>query len=142
MQRYWVIAPVQSKPLELFEKVWEFDLANDLISIGWSQLGDVSSMSRQELLDLVVAAYPDKPATTAALFRNMLWSFFHEIDAGDYVLARRGRKTLAAVGRLNRHSTLPARTHILLANTRTTISCGLTGRINPATSSSQRLSFR
>ena len=46
MPRYWVIAPVESKPPELFDKVWQFDLVNNLISIGWKQLGDVSKMSR------------------------------------------------------------------------------------------------
>lgn len=30
MPRYWVIAPVESKPPELFDKVWKFDLANNL----------------------------------------------------------------------------------------------------------------
>ena len=34
MSRYWVIAPVESKPSELFDKVWQFDVANGLISIG------------------------------------------------------------------------------------------------------------
>ena len=33
MPRYWVIAPVDSKPPELFDKVWQFDLANNRISI-------------------------------------------------------------------------------------------------------------
>jgi len=28
MPRYWVIAPVESKPRELFDRVWQFDLAN------------------------------------------------------------------------------------------------------------------
>ncbi len=30
----------------------------------------------------------------------MLWTFYHEIAIGDYVIARRGRKTLAAVGKV------------------------------------------
>lgn len=40
MPRYWVIAPVESKPPELFDKVWQFDLANHLITIGWTEPGD------------------------------------------------------------------------------------------------------
>jgi restriction system protein len=98
--RYWVIAPVESKPTEQFDKVWQFDLANNLISIGWSQLGDVSKMSRDALGAAVAAAYPDKPAQTKGLIANMLWAFFHEIAPGDFIIARRGRKTLAAVGRV------------------------------------------
>jgi len=30
----------------------------------------------------------------------MLWAFYHEIVPGDFVIARRGRKTLAAVGKV------------------------------------------
>lgn len=98
MPRYWVIAPVEAKPTELFDQVWQFDLANDLISIGWTQLGDVSKVNRQELSEVVASTYSDKPQQTKGLFANMLWAFYHEICPGDIVVARRGRKTLAAVG--------------------------------------------
>ncbi len=98
MPRYWVIAPVEAKKPELFERVWQFDLANNVISIGWSELGDVSNLNREELAGAVAAAYPDKPLATRSLFSNMLWAFFHEIVPGDIVIARRGRKNLAAVG--------------------------------------------
>ena len=33
MPRYWLIAPVRAQPPELFDKVWQFDLANNVISI-------------------------------------------------------------------------------------------------------------
>jgi hypothetical protein len=49
MPRYWIIAPVEVKPTELFDKVWQFDVANNLISIGWHELGDVSTLSREAL---------------------------------------------------------------------------------------------
>lgn len=100
MPRFWVIAPVEAKPRELFDKVWQFDLANSLISIGWNQLGDVSRMSREEISATVAAAYPDKPPATKSLIANMFWAFFHEISPGDLVIARRGRKTIAAIGRV------------------------------------------
>jgi restriction system protein len=101
MPRYWVIAPVESKPPELFGKVWQFDLANNLISIGWKQLADVSKMSREELSEAVASTYPDKPLQTKGLYANMIWAFYHEVGAGDFVIARRGRKTLAAVGKVS-----------------------------------------
>lgn len=101
MSRYWVIAPVESNPPELFDKVWQFDLANSLISTGWQALGDVSKMRREELSEAVLLTYPDKPPATRALFANMLWALYHEISPGDLVIARRGRKTLAAVGKVS-----------------------------------------
>lgn len=96
--RYWVIAPVEAKPQDRFDRAWKFDLANGLISIGWSELGDVSKMSREQLSAAVATTYPDRRLATATLFANMIWAFYHEIAPGDIVLARRGRKILAAVG--------------------------------------------
>jgi len=101
MPRYWMIAPVESKPSEMFDKVWQFDIANNLISIGWNQLGDVSQMSREKLSEAVASTYPDKPQQTKGLYANMIWAFYHEISPGDFVIARRGRKILAAVGKVS-----------------------------------------
>lgn len=102
MPRYWVIAPFESKNADIFEKVWQFDLSNNVISIGWSQLGDTSKMSRPALIEAVAATYPDKPNATKSLLVNMLWSFSHEVALGDVVIARKGRKVLAAVGKVTR----------------------------------------
>lgn len=99
MVRYWVIAAVQSNPPELFEKVWNFDLENEVISIGW-ELGDISQMNRDQLIKSLSSKYPEKPQQSISLIANMLWSFYHEIKKGDYVIARRGRKAIAAVGQV------------------------------------------
>jgi len=72
MPRYWVMAPVESKPPELFDKVWQFDLAHRVISMGWKQLGDISQIGRDELAEAVASTYPDKPSQTKALYTNML----------------------------------------------------------------------
>jgi restriction system protein len=100
MPRYWIIAPVESDPPDLFNKVWQFDLANNLISIGWAELGNVSDKNRQELAEAVALTYPDRPPGTKGLITNMIWAFYHEISPGDFVIARRGLKTLAAVGKV------------------------------------------
>jgi restriction system protein len=98
MPRYWVIAPVESKPADLYEKVWSFDLVNNVISIGWKELGDVSTMSRDALSIAIAKTYPNKTPPAKGLVGNMIWAFYHEIAAGDFILARRGRKVLAALG--------------------------------------------
>ena len=49
MSRYGGMAPVESKPPELCDEVWHFDLTNDLLSNGWKECGDVSQMSRDDL---------------------------------------------------------------------------------------------
>ena len=100
MSRCWIIAPVEANPPDLFNKVWQFDLAHNIISIGWKQLGDVSAMRRQELAQAVASNYPEKPPGTKGLIANMIWAFYHEIGPGDSIIARKGRKTLAAVGKV------------------------------------------
>ncbi len=94
------MAPVESKPADLFDKVWQYNLAENVISIGWKQLGDVTAMSRDELAEAVARIYPDKPSQTKGLYTNMLWAFYHEMLPGDYVIARRGRKMLAGIGKV------------------------------------------
>jgi restriction system protein len=94
------MAPVESKPPELFDKVWKYDLAQNAISIGWTELGDVSQLSRDALTEAVASTYSGKPAQTKGLYTNMLWAFYHDMLPGDYVIARRGRKTLAGVGKI------------------------------------------
>ena len=100
MPRYWIIAPNRAEPASDFENVWQFDLANNLISIGWAELGDVSKMSKQELAETVASTYPEASPPTKGLVTNMVWAFYHEIGSGDLVIARRGRKSLAAVGKV------------------------------------------
>ncbi len=92
MIRYWVIAPYANVP-EVFEKVWQFDLANEIISIGWKELGDFSSLTKSDLRAAMHKAYD---GNTRGL--NMLWDFYHSIRAGDIVIARKGRKKIAGVG--------------------------------------------
>ena len=101
MPRYWLIAPVRAQPPELFDKVWQFDLANNVISIGWKRLGDVSKMNREQLSESVASTYTDNTPATSARLANMIWNFYHEIGLGDFVIARRGRKTLAGVGKVS-----------------------------------------
>jgi len=94
------MAPVKSKPMELFDEVWQFDLANNVISIGWKQLGDITNITRVDLAETIASTYPDKPPQTKGLYTNMLWAFYNEMLPGDYVIARRGRKTLVGVGKI------------------------------------------
>lgn len=118
MPRYWIIAPIESEPRELFEKVWKFDVDNNLISIGWKELGDVSNMSREQLSEAVAATYSKRPPQTKILFANMLWAFHHEISPGDFIIARRGRKMLASVGRVTQSAFYsPGRTRSVITQT-------------------------
>jgi predicted Mrr-cat superfamily restriction endonuclease len=93
--RYWVIAPYLSTEQEAFQQVWEYDLRNGVIAIGWRELGDVSELTEDQLKARIREVYGDRNLT---LSFNMLWRFYHVVEPGDMVIARRGRKTIAAVG--------------------------------------------
>jgi restriction system protein len=101
MPRYWIIAPVEADPSDVFDKAWEFDLSHDIISIGWASLGDTSKMSREQLEEAVAAAYPDRPPASKKYIARTIWTFEHEIAIGDWVIARRGLKVREAVGQVS-----------------------------------------
>lgn len=90
--RYWVIAPFDSTQPEMWEKVWQFDLANNVLSIGWEEIGNPSQLSESEIKDVLQKAYGGGSSS------HVIWNFYHNIQLGDMVLARRGRKKIAAVG--------------------------------------------
>lgn len=95
MARYWVIAPYLSTEQKAFEQVWEYDLRNGVIAIGWRDLGDISELTEDQLKVRIRELYGDRNLT---LYSNILWRFYHVVEPGDMVVARRGRKTIAAVG--------------------------------------------
>ena len=101
MPRNWIIAPYEAKPRDQFDKVWQYDLTNNLISIGWESLGDVSKMSRPELAKAFAATYPERPPGAKGLITKMVWQFYREISPGDFVIARRGRKAFVVVGKVS-----------------------------------------
>lgn len=97
MPRYWVVAPFKNK--DFFEQVWQFDLANGVISIGWSDLGDISAYpDKASLRSVYEEKYYTRNSGSITRTVNMIWNFYHEIEKGDVILARRGTKQLAAIG--------------------------------------------
>lgn len=100
MSRFWVVTPLyyDSANPGPWERAWKFDLDHGIISIGWGELGDISGLTKEELLDRVVGTYSDYSPAAATGACGMLHNFYHAVQRGDTILARRGRKTLAAVG--------------------------------------------
>lgn len=99
MARIWVIAPYDSGETELFDTAWEFDKQNNTIALGWSELGDISKISRLQLEALFTKTYgkeKTKAVTTKDI--NALWAFYHEIHEGDIIVSRRGRKKILSTG--------------------------------------------
>ncbi|MBD3407594.1 MAG: DUF1016 family protein [Candidatus Lokiarchaeota archaeon] len=74
------------------------DLEHGTIAVGWKSIGDASSLDWDDIWDKAAETYPDKSDRSHSIDANALWNFFHEIEIGDKILARRGRKILLAVG--------------------------------------------
>lgn len=97
MTRYWVISPYYSKS-DIFEKVWEYDRKNNLISIGWNKLGDVSGLDESTLKKRIREAYEGR--RNLGYVFNQLQKFYQDIKKGDIVIARRGMKIMLATGKV------------------------------------------
>lgn len=92
MERYWVISPFDYTQKDIWEKVWQFDLDNQIISVGWRELGDISAYDEAQFKEAFFRQYGNLKGF------NMLDNFCHNIKIGDIVIARRGRKSIAAIG--------------------------------------------
>lgn len=97
MTRYWLIAPFDSQDSS-WSRVWDYGFKNHLITIGWHELGDLSSASDQERRIRIGQIFPDYPPGIVTWLTNTFGDFYSVIKPGDIVLARRGRKELVGVG--------------------------------------------
>lgn len=95
-----VIAPYTSKKTKIFEKVWKYDVQNSTIAVGWLELGDISRFkSKDELRRSYKEVYPEeKNPSTITRDINTIWRFYHDIEPGDKIIARRGRKIILGIG--------------------------------------------
>jgi len=100
MSRYWVIAPYDSTKPQLWEKVWQYDINNKVISIGWKDLGNISNLNEKELLILINETYPQMNQGVKTFSYNVMWNFWHNILIGDVIIARKGTKKIASVGKV------------------------------------------
>jgi hypothetical protein len=82
MPRYWVISPYEydRKHPEIWEKVWRDDLANGIISIGFTKLGDVSALNEEQLRKMVDRTYNDKPTASRAIRYRMMRDLYHSVN--------------------------------------------------------------
>ena len=104
MVRYWIIAPYRSTKPKIFDEVWNYDLNNNTIAVGWGELGDITTLkNKDDIRKRYIEAFPDETnSSTITKDVNALWNFHNEISAGDIIIARQGRKKALAVGTVKR----------------------------------------
>src|SRR5437879_13801992 len=98
MPRYWVIAPYHADKPQDWQRVWKYDLDHKLISIGWSELGDVSTFTEAELRELVDRTYKNDPPGVRTFTVRTLWEFYHTIKPGHVIVAHARRRRMTGIG--------------------------------------------
>lgn len=102
MKKYWVIAPYNSEQKNIFEKAWNFDLEKNCIAIGWKDLGNMFNVSitEEEYNNRYNEVYAPRLKRISVHDQKSFWQFWHDIDVGDIIIARRGRKTIIGIGKV------------------------------------------
>lgn len=95
MARNWVITSYHYDDPEAFQKVWNYDHSNNVIGIGWSQMGDLAELSEHEIEQRYFEVFTGD-STRSGL--NQVIRFWRAIEPGDRVIARGGRKRILDVG--------------------------------------------
>ena len=95
MVRNWVITPYHYNDLEAFQKVWNYDRHHGVIAIGWSEIGDLANLSEEEIQRRYFEVYS---GDTTRVGLNQVIRFWRDIQPGDRVIARGGRKRIIDVG--------------------------------------------
>lgn len=97
---HWVIAPFDPESVKVFERSWAFDYQRGLIAIGWPELGDVSNLSRKDLVERIRRVYRG----TEKRADYTIWRFLHETKTGDKVIANTGIRKMLAIGTVTREA--------------------------------------
>lgn len=62
-------------------------LDNSIVAIGWRETGDLVGLRhRDQIIQRVAAAYPDKTQRQNEVAGNQIWRFLNEIEEGDEVI--------------------------------------------------------
>ncbi len=93
MVRYWIITPYHYYRPEEFDQCWHYDRNNGVIAIGWN-LGNLSNLSVEAIRMRYEDEFPDEDPNS---FYQVL-KFWQEIQPGDRIIARAGRKRIIGLG--------------------------------------------
>ena len=89
-KRYWKIAPGKQG------WQWEECKEGGFIAIGWDELGDLSRLDRAKFETLQSEMKTERGWTKEAT--DQVWTFAHDIQEGDRVLANRGTREILGIG--------------------------------------------
>jgi predicted HNH restriction endonuclease len=100
--KHWVIAPYHYDYPETWQRVWAFNQLHGFISLGWRGMRDCSALTKQQIKNRFKTKYPDSKQGQINSDSSMLFKFYNEIEPGHTIVARAGRKSIAAIGTVSR----------------------------------------
>ena len=104
-KKYWIVTPwFGDDYLQTFQQVWNFDKENQTLAVGWSKMGNVSKLSYDQMKTRAGRVFPKYKERSRTSIVNSLWQFYREIQVGDIVLARRGRKNIVGIGKVTKRA--------------------------------------
>jgi hypothetical protein len=95
MKSTWAIAPYENN--EHWEEIWQFDRANNVISIGWSWLGNVIGLDENQIRRKIKTQHPEYKSRKIEHIIGQ-FRFLHEIEVGHRILARKGLMQIRGLG--------------------------------------------
>lgn len=89
-RRYWMYSPGRQA------SKWDEFSSNELMAIGWDELGDPTEYESQEAIRQILAG--DGSGSSAKHDALAVWQFQQEMRIGDIVYAKRGRQEIVGRG--------------------------------------------
>ena len=79
----------------------QFALDNNIVAVGWPEVPNLSGIEdREQLLKLLIEAYPDHKLNTVKNWMSQLWMFAREFKVGDIVALPLKTRSAVAFGRV------------------------------------------
>lgn len=78
----------------------QFALDNDVVAIGWGELGDLSGLTREDLAKRIRTQFPDAGKGKVSNWTGQLSAFLHGFQVGDLVVLPLKTRPMIAIGRI------------------------------------------
>ncbi len=90
--KFWKIAPGRNA------EFWEEWKREGIISVGWSDFGDLSSVKKKGDIDHIAEEYLKRHPEDTKIGISQVWKFINSINIGDRELANEGTRKALGIG--------------------------------------------
>jgi restriction system protein len=78
----------------------DLDLSDGIVAIGWSETGDLTGVTRDQLRANLEAQHPDASPKRIINWTGQIWSFISSVEIGDLAILPLKRRAAIAIGRI------------------------------------------